>query len=129
MEILWSLLDPAPFVPWLERKELNLVSYAHLKAYLVGEGLTPKDLQFATTKPALIERAEMLKIDLEPLLILAASWAGQSVNGLWGESCTPLESMSISELLAHRSSPLEKMEAQPGLTSLRPEMTKLLVAE
>ena len=39
MEILWSLLDPAPFVPWLERKELNLVSYAHLKAYLVGEGL------------------------------------------------------------------------------------------
>ena len=78
MELVWSLVQPGSQAPvdFVNDPRMELVSYAQLKAFLKEEGLEPKDLQFASTKFALIGRAELFGIDLDPLLQVAAAWNG-----------------------------------------------------
>ena len=71
MDALWGWvpgLKKNEQVDYLADERIDLVNYGQLKVFLKAKGVKPNDMQYASTKYALIAYAEKFKVDLEPLL-------------------------------------------------------------
>ena len=55
-------------VDYLSDPRIDLLSFSQVKAFLKANGVKPNDLQYASTKFALIAYAEKFHVKLEPLL-------------------------------------------------------------
>ena len=71
MQALWGWVpglkqDETP--DYLADERIHLVNFGQLKTFLKQNGVKPNDMQYASTKYALIAYAEKFKVKLEPLL-------------------------------------------------------------
>lgn len=71
MDALWGWVQEkvvAKPVDYLSDPRIDLLSFSQVKAFLKANGVKPNDLQYASTKFALIAYAEKFHVKLEPLL-------------------------------------------------------------